>query len=109
MEFEWHPVAQFSASEASSNENRTTKWLEKMPMMPTKQLTRIPGSRKWLTTSAPVVACNPGDILQNVLEKYIADGARYRLSSQDSRRSDNRALYSLPVEFCERTLFKIPV
>ena len=81
----------------------------KMPLMPTKQLTRTPGSRKWLTTNALVVACYLGDILQNVLETYIADGVRYRLSSQDSPGSDNRALYSLPVEFCERTLYKIPV
>ena len=33
----------------------------------------------WLTTLAPEVTCNPGDILQHVLEKYVGDGARYIL------------------------------
>lgn len=54
-----------NAFKASANQSMSSK---RMTM--TRRL-------MWLTSSAPMVTCDPGDILQNVLEKYIGDGSRY--------------------------------
>ena len=47
-------------------------------VLASKRMKRVK-RKMFLTTLGPEVTCNPGDVLQHVLEKFAGEGARYIL------------------------------